>query len=63
MKLLNFLFLGCCSSIGLYGCLQGDDPSSGGHLIATPLPRAIEIRAHIDSLDKKVKVENKKAIN
>lgn len=55
-----FLFLGYCLSIWLYGCLQGTELSSGKYLIIAPLPKAIEIRAHNDSLEKKIKVAGKK---
>lgn len=42
IKLLNFLSLGCCLFIWSYDCPQGDEPSSGEHLIADSLLRAIE---------------------
>lgn len=38
-------------------------PSLGEPIIADPLWRAIESRAHIDSLEKKLKVASKKAIS
>lgn len=43
-----------------YGCLQGGEPSSNEHLIIAHLSKAIEFRAHINSLEKKVKVACKK---
>lgn len=45
----------------LHGHFHGGEPPSGELLIASPLPRAIKIRAHIKSLEKKVKVACKKA--
>lgn len=52
-----YLFIWSC------GCLQGGEPSLGEHLIADLFSHAIEIRTHIDGLEKKIKAVCKKVVN